>query len=219
MSRWFRVYDDAINDPKVLRLPEATRWHWIAVLAIASKNDGALPSIEDIALMLRKSRQAATAILATLKDAGLVDETEAGLAPHNWNGRQFKSDVSTERVQRFRNAKRNVSSTVSETPPETDTESEQILGADAPTPIRKSKKASTAFPEGFALDDAMRKYAGDRGFAGVNVERMFERFSNHHRAKGSKFADWHAAWRTWVGNQVEFDAQRNAPQQRKIPDV
>ncbi len=23
MSRWFRLYDDAINDPKMLRLPEA----------------------------------------------------------------------------------------------------------------------------------------------------------------------------------------------------
>lgn len=215
MSRWFRVYDDAINDPKILRLPEAGRWHWIAVLAIASKNDGSLPALDDIALMLRKSKQATTAILDMLKNAGLLDEAEDGLTPHNWNGRQFKSDVSTERVKRFRNAKRNVS----ETPPDTEQKQKQILGADAPTPISKSKRASTAMPEGFALDDAMRKFAGDRGFVGVNAERMFERFSNHHRSKGSRFVDWPAAWRTWVGNQVQFDAQRNPPAQRRIPDV
>lgn len=92
------------------------------------------------------------------------------------------------------------------------------LGASAPTPMKRGKP-STAIPENFALDDGMRRFAGDRGYAGVNVERMFERFSNHHRAKGSKFVDWPAAWRTWVGTQLSFDAQRNAPQQRRVPDV
>ena len=39
-------------------------------------------------------------------------------APHNWAKRQYKSDTSTERVKRFRNAQRNNV----ETPPESDTE-------------------------------------------------------------------------------------------------
>jgi hypothetical protein len=30
MSRWFGMYDDVINDPKVMRLSEAMRWHWVA---------------------------------------------------------------------------------------------------------------------------------------------------------------------------------------------
>lgn len=113
--RWFRVYDDAINDPKILKLPEATRWHWIAVLCIASKNDGVLPSTADMAISLRVTPSKVSTIIAALKQAGLLDYEDGKFTPHNWDGRQYKSDVSTERVKRFRKRERNVSSAVSET--------------------------------------------------------------------------------------------------------
>jgi hypothetical protein len=122
--RWLRLYDDTINDPKILKLPEATRWHWIAMLCIASKNDGVLPALDDVSIQLRVTAAKATEIIAALVKAGLLDKTETGFSPHNWNGRQYKSDVSTERVKRFRNGKRNVS----ETPPEAETETEDRIG-------------------------------------------------------------------------------------------
>jgi hypothetical protein len=59
MSRWFRFYDDVINDPKVLSLPEAMRWTWVAVLCAASKNDGNLPATDHLGLMLRVTKQRA----------------------------------------------------------------------------------------------------------------------------------------------------------------
>lgn len=135
MSRWFRLYDDAINDPKVLRLPEVARWQWVAMLCVASKHDGVLPQLADIALLLRMPMRKAAATLARLREAGLVDETDAGLVPHNWDGRQYKSDTSTERVRKHRAARRNVSPDTRETiqtnsaphaatAPESDTESE-----------------------------------------------------------------------------------------------
>jgi hypothetical protein len=124
MSRWFRFYDDAINDPKILKLPEASRWHWTALLCIASKHNGVLPPADDVALMLRVKPAAAAAIIAQMKQAGLIDVEDGKFTPHNWHGRQYKSDVSTERVKRFRNGKRNVSQAVTETPPETDNRAE-----------------------------------------------------------------------------------------------
>jgi len=120
VSRWFRLDDDIINDPKILLLPEAMRWIWVAFLCIASKNAGRLPSIEIIALSLRVKTTRAAEYLTRLVTAGLIDKTETGFAPHNWNARQFKSDVSTERVKRFRQQERNVS----ETPPHTQTETQ-----------------------------------------------------------------------------------------------
>lgn len=75
--------------------------------------------------MLRVAEAKAGAILTQLHAAGLLDKTETGFTPHNWNGRQYKSDVSTDRVKRFRNAKRNVLCNVSETPPDTDTDTER----------------------------------------------------------------------------------------------
>jgi hypothetical protein len=111
MTQWFRFYGDAINDPKILKLPEATRWRWVAVLAAASKCQGAIPPADDLALMLRINMQQTLELITTLERAKLIDKTETGYTPHNWNGRQYKSDVSTDRVQKHRNKKRNVSET------------------------------------------------------------------------------------------------------------
>src|SRR6185312_6047418 len=102
MTRWFRFYDDVINDPKVLSLPDAMRWIWVAVLCIASKGDGKLPSIDHVALMLRLPKARTAAALAQLHTAGLLDKTETGFAPHNWDGRQYKTDNSTDRVTKYR---------------------------------------------------------------------------------------------------------------------
>jgi hypothetical protein len=41
-------------------------------------------------------------VLAELRAAGLIDDDERGVRPHNWDKRQFTSDGSTPRVRRFR---------------------------------------------------------------------------------------------------------------------
>lgn len=81
------------------------------------------------------------------------------------------------------------------------------FGARAPPKARKSGQ-KTALPADFAVDAAGAQYATERGFGPAEVARMSERFRNHHTAKGSTFADWRAAWRTWVTNQVEFNRER-----------
>jgi hypothetical protein len=127
MSRWFRLYDEMLDDPKMQRLPPATFKAVINLWCLASKNGGRLPEFEDIAFGLRMDRDAAVALLDELVTAGLLDHDDAGLRPHNWDKRQFKSDVSTERVQHHRERHRNVSCNVSETPPDTEqiTDTEQ----------------------------------------------------------------------------------------------
>jgi hypothetical protein len=129
MSRWFRYYDDSINDPKLLRLSDPMFRAWTTLLCIASKNDGRLPPVADIALMLRVKAAKVAEWLAVLTAGGLFDNIDGTFTPHNWNARQYKSDVSTERVKRFRKQERNVSETADETSPETEqkqiTETEQ----------------------------------------------------------------------------------------------
>ncbi len=134
MSQWFRMYAEVLNDPKAQRLRDADFRGWVNVLCLACQNDGAIPSDDDIAFALRIDANKAKKLMVTLADAGLIDVTETARSPHNWNGRQYKSDVSTDRVKRFRNAKRNVSSDVSsdvsETPPDTETEQSVPLSND-----------------------------------------------------------------------------------------
>jgi hypothetical protein len=127
MSRWWRAYDEAIDDPKLQQLCPKLFKAWFNICCITSQNGGKLPSLSSVAFKLRVKPEKARAILEELKAAGLIDDDMDGdLAPHNWSERQYQSDVSTDRVKRFRKRTRNVSSAVSATPTDTETETEQI---------------------------------------------------------------------------------------------
>jgi hypothetical protein len=90
MSRWFRFYDDAINDPKLLKLSDRLHRIWIGLLCIASKSEGRLPAMEDCALILRLNHERMAEALVSLVGAGLLDRDHAGMSPHKWNERQYK---------------------------------------------------------------------------------------------------------------------------------
>jgi hypothetical protein len=135
MTRWFRVYDDLIDDPKVQRLDPTLFKTLINLWCLASTNEGVIPAIDEIAFKLRMKPEKAQRMLSELRAAGLIDDDERGARPHNWDSRQFISDGSTSRVKRFRERHRNVSPAVLErhrnvspavfgTTPETETETE-----------------------------------------------------------------------------------------------
>lgn len=99
---WWRAYDEAADDPKLQRLPAELFRSWFNLVCIASRNNGVLPPLADIAFGLRKSEKDAKRALDALIEAGLFDVSETVIEPHNWSGRQYKSDVSTGRVRSFR---------------------------------------------------------------------------------------------------------------------
>lgn len=126
MSSWLRIYSEVLNDPKVQKLPAEIFKGWINILCLAAQHDGLLPCDDDIAFALRIDNKAVIKLMKSLSGAGLIDELETGREPHNWNGRQYKSDVSTERVKRFRKRSMKRDETATETAPEQSrTETEQ----------------------------------------------------------------------------------------------
>lgn len=142
MSRWWRAYDEAVDDPKLILLSDRAHRAWFNLMCLTSANEGIIPDLKVVAVKLRISPAKAAAVLTELVRAGLIDESETGFRPHNWDGRQYKSDVSTDRVKRFRNGQRNVSVT----PPETENRDREqkeenttavAVGADAPRDVRK----------------------------------------------------------------------------------
>lgn len=146
-SRWFRFYDDALDHPKVQRLPADLFKFWVNLLCLASRNNGRIPPVEDVAFSLRVSEKVAGQNVDALIAAGLIDlDADDVPIPHNWDVRQFKSDVSTERVKRFRKRQE----TVSETPPDT----EQIQR-------QKTHTAQSAASDGF--EDAWNAYPKREG--------------------------------------------------------
>lgn len=165
MSRWFRFYEDVVNDPKVQRLAGDTFKAWVNILCIASKNGGVLPPLADIAFALRLADDQASDVLNQLYRLQLLDEVELPDAPmsykpHNWTGRQYKSDAidptAATRQKRYRKHKRNAdrngarnadsNATVSVTA--TRAETEQIQKEEY-CPVGKPTRTKNSYPEDF----------------------------------------------------------------------
>lgn len=135
MNHWWRAYNEAVNDPKLQLISDSLFRTWFNLMCIASGNDGHLPSLSSLAFTLRMKPEKVAQALAQLCSHGLLDKTATGFEPHNWNGRQYKSDKSDEtaaqRMARYRERKRNernaavtVTATREQTT-DTDTELEQ----------------------------------------------------------------------------------------------
>jgi hypothetical protein len=170
MNHWWRAYDAAIDHEKLLLLTDRQHRGWFNLMCLASANGGQLPEMRIMALKLRMSSAKVAGLLAELQAARLFDEVDGKITPHNWNSRQYKTDVTdptnAERQQRYRDRHRVTDKTVTEGVtaklPETEVETErkkdagasaphsedadlfqrgkQVLGSDAGSLIAKLKK-------------------------------------------------------------------------------
>lgn len=155
MSRWWRAYEDAVDHPKLLLLTDKQHRAWFNLLCVASAYGGVLPDMKVVAVKLRMTPAKAEALVAELRSAELIDEVDGKLQPHDWTGRQFKSDgdpSNAGRQKRYRDRHRNgksnddsnVTRNVTITAPrdrvqKTETEEERTelrSGADAPRDVR-----------------------------------------------------------------------------------
>jgi hypothetical protein len=146
MARWFRSHVAKLESHKVQLLSDAHYRAWESLLCVAALHDGVLPSLPETAFRLRKSAEETAELIETLIAARLFDRTDRGIEPHDWNEWQYRSDVSSERVKRFRQRSRPVSETPSESDSETDPDSEaDASGAGAPDAVK------AVFEEGVTL--------------------------------------------------------------------
>jgi biotin operon repressor len=65
------------------------------------------------------------------------------------------------------------------------------------------RRLSTPAPETISVE--MTEYAVDKGWSSARAAGDFEKFRDYHLAKGNTYADWLAAWRTWVRRGVAYD--------------
>lgn len=72
---------------------------------------------------------------------------------------------------------------------------------------RDSKRSK--IPDDWKLDDDGRCYALEHGFDTRAAVALGGAFRDFHRSRGNTMADWAAAWRTWVRNEVKFNGRRN----------
>ncbi len=130
---WFRIYDEALDDPRLQRLPASLFRAWFNVLCAASRRDGTIPDLPELAFMLRTRPGALSRRLEALKAAGLIEKVDGELRPVAWDKRQFverpADPTAAERMRRFREraAERNapVTPSVTNAPIEEDADIEQ----------------------------------------------------------------------------------------------
>lgn len=207
------MYNDVPNNRKVQSLPDKLFKGWVNLLCVANANGGCLPPTEDVAYALRITVQRAEFFIDELVKARLFEWKNGVAYPHNWEQRQFKSDVSTDRVKRFRekhgNGERNVSETATVTHPEqnrteqiqkqnrTDTELETLLAEfparwarypakDGRIEAEKAWKRSVRTPVDLQnFDKAFTNYLQHLAVSGYKAKNGKTFFNNWH-----DFIDW-----------------------------
>jgi Helix-turn-helix domain len=70
-------------------------------------------------------------------------------------------------------------------------------------PLGRAARATTV-PSSFTVTPQMRDWAKEH-VPRLDLKTETENFLDHHRAKGTTFKDWTAAWRTWMRNALKFN--------------
>ncbi len=78
MSRWFRFYDEALNDPKVQMLPADDFKSWVNLLCLASQNDGRINDVRTAAFALHRDQDEMLECIERLRANGLISRDRQG---------------------------------------------------------------------------------------------------------------------------------------------
>jgi uncharacterized protein YdaU (DUF1376 family) len=79
----------------------------------------------------------------------------------------------------------------------------QRIGKKRPKP-RRTWPPKAPLPDGWMPGPAGIAYALSKGLTNDDVRRELDRFTNHSRAHGTRFADVDAGWRRWVDRVDDF---------------
>jgi hypothetical protein len=201
---WFRMYHEMIDDPKVGTLDDGQFRLWVEMLCLACEcgNSGDTDLTEPE--LNWKLRRDVTENILVLIDRGLVEEKKhkdgrVTFKIKNWEKRQFASDCSTARVQKYRQKnKRNVSETLQKRPC-------NVIDTDTDTNIKEKFsfrfKKKVPVPKNFHTTPDMIAYAKEIGYLGIPDEHTKTMILSS-KAKDYKYKDWHAAWKTWLRNAI-----------------
>lgn len=107
---WLRLYREALNLPKIIRLNDRQFRAWINILMVAD-DDGMLPALPDVAVYLRVTVTDALQLVTELVESGLIDPIRAGenfvYRVHDWEKHQRAGESdSAARVRKHREKKR-----------------------------------------------------------------------------------------------------------------
>jgi hypothetical protein len=107
---WIKLYLEILDDPKMGRLPDHLWRRSIELFLFAGRNgnDGALPTVEELAWGLRSSVEEVTECLTSLSQVGIVRLGDAGQwVVSSFEKRQYSESYERMKRYRERNKERN----------------------------------------------------------------------------------------------------------------
>ena len=72
----------------------------------------------------------------------------------------------------------------------------------------KKPKGLTEFPDEFEITEKMVEWFFAQGFKYINIEKATDSWVDAMRAKGNKYKDWSAAWRTGMNNAEKWSVPK-----------
>ena len=226
---WFRVDDNLCGNKKPRRagLPAMGLWTIAGSYSSQQGLGGFIPE------WYVQTWPSGAKLAAKLVEAGLWSPSEhdgdAGWEFHDWE----QCNPSREKVEQDRSAARDrmrakrsseqtecsqdVRANTDRTP---DVCSQDVLagahtrtsaarpGPSRPTTSGTRKRAAQPVPDIFPITELMAAWGRANAPLITDPTAETAKFLDHHRARGSAFKDWAAAWRTWMANAQTYTAER-----------
>lgn len=85
------------------------------------------------------------------------------------------------------------------------------------TSIKGGRKSATPAPENISITGKLKQWSAENT-SSLNLKTETDRFLDYHRAKGTQFKDWAAAWRNWMRKAVEFQQEKPQRQDADLGD-
>lgn len=198
-KRYHPVSHNFNRDPEIIEARKTfgdwIGYAWQECLAIGDRNDGVVPgTVEQIADILapislqKYHKYAANKAQTFLKHAAnlgwiRIEPTQIAILKYRDYHRKRGTELSSSEPS-LPNLPKNH--------PKKD---------DSRIPPRRQTKSP--YPEDFKISDQLREWCVKQ--RAPNPDRELEAFRDFHIAKGSRFHDWNAAFRTWIRNSFKFN--------------
>lgn len=223
MSGFYKM-DPAAWDFGTANLSLEQEAAYLRIVNAIHKHDGPVPDNDRVlAGLFRTSTRKARSLLDALIEAGKVS-VEGGFI---WNDRarsdlvhrgfvtisRAESGAKGGRTRAMNAAKALENNNTTQAIASSRIEKNRIdKERDDKSSPKKPSSKRTKLPDDWRLPDDCREYAIRNGMQASKISFEADQFKNYHIGRGNLMADWQAAWRTWVGNHLKFNAPKPVPQ-------
>jgi len=189
---------------------QADRFVLLAIADYANDDGECWPSIAGICRKTCMSERGVQTIIRRLQAEGWLD-IETGKGRRNCNLYTVKNpapDAPRTACPPHMDAQTPHMDAINPAPyapePSYNHQEPSLFGGDAPSAKKPRRKPEIELPDGWLPNARNIQDAIGRGLSKTEIDHEADKFRNHHHSKQSRYRDWDAAWRTWLGNARRY---------------